>query len=236
LRVHKPKIASFLQKKSIFGIIYLTINNKFTGHTIMQLDIGIIVVIFLLTLLGFLKGFWSQIISIAAAACGVVAVYFAKVRVAEYLFGLLTEKYPEIDIDINVVSFITAILIFVFAYFISGIIMEMIKKRLITSFSIKFSDRIFGLITGALKGCIIALAIILVLEISKTYIASFTSKSGYENYNKWLSDSKAYHYGRDTLGKIEQRIPWFSNTTSRLNVNFSSGNNTNDNENSEVWE
>ncbi len=202
----------------------------------MQLDIGIIVVIFLLTLLGFLKGFWSQIISLAATACGIAAVYFTKERASEYLFKLLADKYPQIDIDINVIGFIAAIFIFVLAYFISGIIMEMIKRRFVTSFSIKFSDRMFGLITGAAKGCIVALAIILILEISKAYVASFTSEQGYEQYNTWLDNSKAYHLGCDTLGKIEQKVPWLSNTTSRLNVNFSSANNTNDTENASVWD
>ena len=202
----------------------------------MQLDIGIIVVIFLLTLLGFLKGFWSQIISLAATACGIAAVYFARERASEYLFKLLADKYPQIDIDINVIGFIAAIFIFVLAYFISGIIMEMIKRRFITSFSIKISDRMFGLIAGATKGCIVALAIILILEISKAYVASFTSEQGYEQYNAWLDNSKAYHYGCDTLGKIEQKVPWLSNTTSRLNVSFSNRSKTNDNENAGVWD
>ena len=202
----------------------------------MQLDIGIIVVIFLLTLLGFLKGFWSQIISLAATACGIAAVYFARERASEYLFKLLADKYPQIDIDINVIGFIAAIFIFVLAYFISGIIMEMIKRRFVTSFAIKFSDRMFGLIAGAAKGCIVALAIILILEISKAYVASFTSEQGYEQYNTWLDNSKAYHLGCDTLGKIEQRVPWLSNTTSRLNVTFSKKDETDENEDSEIWD
>jgi len=202
----------------------------------MQLDIGIIIVILLLTLVGFIKGFWSQIISLAAAGCGAIAVYFLRGRVAEYSFGLLAEKYPQIDIDINVIGFIAAIFIFVFAYFISGIIMEMIKRKFIVSFSIKLSDRFFGFLAGAAKGSIVALAIILVLEISKAYVASFTSEQGYEHYNKWLEDSKAYHIGGDVLGKIEQRVPWFSNTPSRLNISFAENNNTNETESSSVWE
>ena len=202
----------------------------------MQLDIGIIVIILLLTLLGFIKGFWSQIISIAAAVCGGFAVYFFRERTAEYLFRLLAEKYPEVDIDINVIGFIAAIFIFVIGYFISGIIMEMIKRKFMVSFSIKFSDRFFGFLAGIAKGSIVALAIILVLEISKAYVASFTSEQGYENYNKWLDESKAYHIGGDVLGKIEQRVPWFSNTTSRLNISFAAKNNTNETENSDVWE
>ena len=202
----------------------------------MQLDIGIIVVILLLTLLGFIKGFWSQIISIAAAVCGGFAVYFFKERTAEFLFRLLAEKYPEVDIDINVIGFIAAIFIFVLGYFISGIIMEMIKRKFIVSFSVKMSDRFFGFITGVVKGCIVALALILILEISKTYVESFTSEQGYEHYCTWLNDSKAYHFGGDVLGRIEQQVPWFSNTTSRLNVGFSNKNNTNDTENAEIWE
>jgi len=202
----------------------------------MQLDIGIIIIILLLTLIGFIKGFWSQIISLAAAGCGAIAVHFLRGHVAEYSFGLLAEKYPEVDIDISVISFVAAIFIFVLAYFISGIIMEMIKRKFMVSFSIKLSDRFFGFIAGAVKGGIIALVIILILEISKAYVASFTSEQGYEHYDKWLDNSKVYHTGGDVLGKIERRVPWFSNTTSRLNISFSENNNTNKIENSEVWE
>jgi len=98
--------------------------------------------------------------------------------------------------------------------------MEMIKRKFIVTFSIKMSDRFFGFITGLVKGVIVVLALILVLEISKAYVASFTSQTGYENYVTWLDNSKAYHYGCDALDKIEHKSPWFSNTVSRLNISF----------------
>lgn len=199
----------------------------------MQLDIGIITLVLLLTLLGFLKGFWSQIISIVAAVVGGLTVYFARGAVSEYLFKLVTEKYPEIDIDISVIQFVSAIFIFVFAYFIAGIILEMIKRRFLISLSLKLSDRLFGLIAGAIKGCAVALVVILIMIISKNYVKSFTSEDGYEHYLNWLNNSKAYHISQDVFIEIEKRMPWFKDTMARLNVTFEANKN---NEDSDVWE
>ena len=197
----------------------------------MQFDIGVLVVIIIVALLGFIKGFWSQVISLLAAGCGVVAIIFAKTPVSEYMFTWLANKYPEIEIDINVIGFVASVCLFIITYFISGIIMEMIKRRIVTSFSIKLSDRMFGLLAGILKGIIIILVAIGLIELSKDYVAGFTSEDGYDQYEHWLGNSKAYNIGCETLGEIEKKIPPFSNLTSRLNITFS-GNETDANDDS----
>ena len=191
----------------------------------MNFNIVAIVLIALFALIGFAKGFLSQIISYATAVIALTVAYILRHKAAGVLQRIMEERYPDVGADHKMLIVISMLLIFILVYFILGGILETIKKRVVISFSMKMSDRFFGFVLGTLKGAIVVLVCIFVIDYTKESLEnkaqindSFMEK--FDKYEEFLDTSEAYNYGRSVLAYAEQNYPWVSNVASRADITF----------------
>jgi len=191
----------------------------------MNFNIVAIVLIALFALIGFTKGFLSQIISYATALIALFVAYIFRHKAATALLKFMEERYPDTGTDHKMMIVICMLIIFIIVYFILGGILETIRRRLVIAFSMKMSDRFFGFILGALKGAIVILVCIFVIDYTKDSLKNRAEindafKEKFEKYEEFLDSSEAYNYGRSALAYAEQNYPWASNIAARANITF----------------
>ena len=191
----------------------------------MNFNIIAIVLVALFALIGFTKGFLSQIISYATAVIALAVAYILRHKVAGALLKIMEERYPDVGADHKMLIVISMLVIFIVIYFILGGILETIKRRVVVSFSMKMSDRFFGFILGTLKGAIVVLVCIFVIDYTKESLENKAQinddfKEKFSKYEEFLDSSDAYNYGRSALAYAEQNYPWVSNVTSRADITF----------------
>ena len=191
----------------------------------MNFNIVAIVLVALFALIGFTKGFLSQIISYATAVIALAVAYLLRHKVAGALLRIMEERYPDVGADHKMLIVISMLVIFIVVYFILGGILETIKRRVVISFSMKMSDRFFGFILGTLKGAIVVLVCIFVIDYTKESLENKAQindefKEKFVKYEEFLDKSEAYNYGRSALAYAEQNYSWVSNVTSRADITF----------------
>ncbi len=191
----------------------------------MNFNIVAIVIVALFALIGFTKGFLSQIISYVTAVVALVVAYVFRHKVAGGLLEIMEERYPDVGADHKMLIVISMLLIFIVIYFILGGILETIKRRVVITFSMKMSDRFFGFILGTLKGAILVLLCIFVIDYTKESLENKSEindsfKEKFDKYEEFLDKSEAYNYGRSVLAYAEQNYSWVSNVTSRADITF----------------
>jgi len=186
----------------------------------MQFDIGALVIVCLAGLIGFVKGFWSQVISLAAAVGAGIVAYLSRHKVADVVMKWVTDRYPEVDLDFQMIQLACSILLFCLVYFLAGSVMEMIKRRVVSAFAMKMSDRFFGLIAGVVKGALVVLVLIVGVELSKRYVAGFASEPGYDRYEQWLTGSRVYEGGCRALATAQRDFSCCSNAAAWLEISF----------------
>jgi len=191
----------------------------------MSFDIVALILAALFALIGFSKGFLSQIISYATAVIALAVAYILRHKAAEALMKFLEERYPDVGANPKMLIIICMLVIFIVVYFVLGGILETIKKRLVSSFSMKMSDRFFGFLLGTLKGAIIILLCIFIIDYTKEPLqdkaaANEDFSHKFEKFENWLDKSEVYKGGRSFLGWTEQNYSWASNIAARANISF----------------
>jgi|GEM_PF-2165206 len=191
----------------------------------MSFDIVALILVALFALIGFLKGFLSQIISYITAIVALVVAYVLRHKAAAALLQFLEDRYPDVGANHKMLIVICMLVIFIVVYFILGGILETIKKRLVVSFSMKMSDRFFGFILGTLKGALLVLFCIMMIDYTKGPLRDKAStdedfSSKFEKYEEWLDKSEVYKGGQSALGWSEQNYPWASNIIAKTNISF----------------
>ncbi len=191
----------------------------------MNFNIVALILIALFALIGFSKGVLSQIISYATAVIALAVAYILRHKAAGTLLRFMEERYPDVGADHKMLVVISMCVIFIVVYFILGGILETIKKRLVISFSMKMSDRFFGFILGTLKGAILVLLCISIIDYTKEPLEERatnrdSSMENFEKYEEWLNKSEAYKGGRIALYWVEENCLWASNFTARAGISF----------------
>jgi len=184
----------------------------------MYFDITCLILICLAALIGILKGFLSQVISVIVLVLSLACAYWLATPFSAYVLAFLGRAFPHLAIDPTLISIITGIVIFALFYFLLGTLLESIKKRMTGTVSMKINDRFFGMIIGAAKGAAAVLLLIALLNSSQDVISRFTSPEGFDAYQKTLSTSGAYAYGNYIIEDIYTRWPSVSNTVNELRI------------------
>lgn len=131
------------------------------------MEISVIDVIFILLLILFvvrcyLKGFVSELFSMAAVVLGLLASLFFYKNGGEYL---RSRFWPELKLIPEVIAFISLFLI----VFIVIKLLEIMLKGIINGVSLTGADRFLGIIFGLAEGIVVISLVVFVLRIQPLF-------------------------------------------------------------------
>jgi membrane protein required for colicin V production len=126
------------------------------------IDIVFLLLIILFVIRCYLKGFVSEVLSMAAILLGILASLFFYKNGGEFLRGTF---WPEMKIIPEVIAFIALFLI----VFIAIKILESILKGIIERVSLGSVDRFLGTIFGLAEGIAVVSLILFVLKIQPLF-------------------------------------------------------------------
>ena len=125
------------------------------------LDLAFIVLLGLLALRGFLKGFTGELFSIASIAMAFIAsVFFFKNGAA-----FLRSRYFQMDYIPELLSFLGIFLI----VFIAGKIIEHVVKDIIKRMGLRVLDRVLGIFLGAAEAAALFILVLFLLVIQPLF-------------------------------------------------------------------
>ncbi|MDR2768251.1 MAG: CvpA family protein [Treponema sp.] len=131
--------------------------------SLSAMDMVFLVLLALLTLRGFLKGFTGEFISLASITLGLIgAVFFFRNGGA-----FLRAHYLSMPLLPEILSFISIFLI----VFIAGKILEKILKDIIDKLNLEKLDKGLGLFLGLAKALALVSIILLVLSVQPLFDA-----------------------------------------------------------------
>lgn len=184
----------------------------------MYFDIACLIIICFAALMGIIKGFLSQVISLIVMVVSLACAFWLSEPFSAFIYVFLGRAFPHLAIDPTLVTIITGVCVFALFYFLLGTLLESIKKRMTESVSMKISDRFFGMIIGAAKGAAFVLLLIALLNSSQDVISRFTSPEGFDSYQDTLHASGAYPYGNYLIDEACKKWPAVSNTVYNLRI------------------
>jgi len=119
------------------------------------LDLIFVILMGLLVLRGFLKGFTGEFFSLASVTLGVIiAVLFFKNGAA-----FIRSRYLQMDILPEIIAFLAIFLV----VFIAGKILEHIIKDIIERLNLHTLDKVLGLFLGLAEGFALIIVVLFVL-------------------------------------------------------------------------
>jgi membrane protein required for colicin V production len=128
------------------------------------IDVVFFILLGLLTLRGFLKGFTGELFSLASLAVGLIAaVFFFK---AGAVF-LRSRYFPGLTVIPEILSFGGIFLI----AFIAGKLLERIVKDIINGLHLEKADKALGLVLGLAEALALISAVVLILVIQPLFDA-----------------------------------------------------------------
>jgi membrane protein required for colicin V production len=162
-------------------------------------DLLFLVIILYTLLMGFLKGFFKEIISIAFFVIGLFVAL-------SYWRDLSSIIRPILGIEIlcDILSF-SLILI---SFMILGSFTAFIVKKLFIRGPIKFFDRIAGLVFGGIKGIFIVLVLI-IISIAFLPNLRLIEKSTLAFYSLDITDSLAKIFPSEIYNKYKENLDKF---------------------------
>ncbi|MDR1306218.1 MAG: CvpA family protein [Treponema sp.] len=126
------------------------------------IDLVFIILLGLLTLRGFLKGFTGEFFSIASLVLGILAAVLLFKNGAAFL----RDRYFQ---NLSLVPEILAFLAIFLAVFFLGKVLEHIVKDIITRLNLDRLDRGLGLFLGAAEACALIVLVVFVLLIQPLF-------------------------------------------------------------------
>lgn len=164
------------------------------------IDLLFLVIILYSLLMGFLKGFFKELISIAFFVIGLV---FA----IGYWRNLSSIIRPLLEIEI-VCDFLSFCLILI-AFMILGSFIAFLIKKLFIKGPIKFLDRMAGLVFGGIKGIFIVLLLII---LSTAYLPDLRliEKSTFAFYSLDITDYLAKIFPSEIYQRYKENVEKFS--------------------------
>ena len=126
----------------------------------MAVDIGIIVILCIFGIFGFIYGLWSQIIAIFSALIASLLTY----NFNQTLLSFIKAQFNGGDLYYFILGLAFPILLFVLVYYLTAGLLNIVKKIILNALELRLSDRIFGFISSLVLGSLIVLLLILVLE------------------------------------------------------------------------
>jgi len=126
------------------------------------IDIVFILLILLFVIRCYLKGFISEILSMAAIVLGLLASLFFYKNGAEYL---KMRYWPDLKIIPEIIAFVALFLI----VFIIMKLLEIMLKNIIEGIKLGGADRFLGIIFGLTEGLVVVSLILFVLRIQPLF-------------------------------------------------------------------
>ena len=171
----------------------------------MHLDIACLIVLAMFGLIGFLKGFLSQLISIAAIVAGLLGTMVFSGPASTWVVGWLVPRAPDLQPALVRIG-VFVVLLFTL-YILAAATLEAIKKKLMHSFALQLNDRLLGMVVGLLKGLTLVLFAILVMDGTKGLVERIASPRGYDSYQSAMDVSDVFSGGRYLIGFSRDRVP-----------------------------
>ena len=182
----------------------------------MPLDIACVIVLAMFSLIGFLKGFLSQLISIVALIAGLLATMALSGTAAEWVVAWLMPRAPSLQpAYIRIGVFV--ILLFTL-YILVAAALEAAKKKLLHSFTLQLNDRLWGLLVGLVKGVALVLVLVLVCDRTQAVAERVASPRGYEWYTSTMDASDVFSGSRYLLGFSRDWSPTVSTMLHRVEL------------------
>ena len=119
-----------------------------------RLDIILAVLIFLSTLMGIVKGFVREVVTLGAAILGLVVAGAQYTRLADVIESQMRSR--EMALLVSFLSIFGAILL-------GGIFLALVVTRILKEVGLSWFDRLLGGLFGLLRGAVIALVVVLAL-------------------------------------------------------------------------
>ena len=129
------------------------------------LDMVFIVLLGLLVLRGFLKGFTGEFFSIASLALALIAAVFLYKNGAVFLRSRFFQKPLEGTIVPEIISFLAVFVI----VFIAGKIIEYIVKDIISRLNLDALDKILGIVLGLAEAFALIVLLLFLLQIQPLF-------------------------------------------------------------------
>jgi len=126
------------------------------------IDIVFILIILLFVLRCFLKGFISELLSMAAIVLGLLASLFFYKNGAEFLRA---RYWPDMKVIPEIIAFVALFLI----VFIIIKFLEMMLKEIIRGIKLGDADRFIGIIFGIAEGIVVVSLILFIIRIQPLF-------------------------------------------------------------------
>ena len=179
----------------------------------MYLDIGLVLLICIFGIVGFAKGLLSQVIALVAFCGAFGGAFLAHHWVADVLYKWLTSTFSRFNLTFLIVQFASFIILQVIIYFTIASFLELIKKKVINAFSLKLSDRVFGLFGGVVFGMVLVLFVVVGINWTKLVVHKKASPQGFARYEELLDESQMYASGITVIGWLQKEWPQLKQIT-----------------------
>ncbi len=163
------------------------------------IDLLFLIIILYTLLMGFLKGFFKELISIAFLVIGLVVAI-------RYWKDLSSIIRPILGIGI-ICDFLSFFLILI-AFIILGSFIAFVVKKLFIKGPIKFFDRIAGLVFGGIKGIFIVLLLI-IISIAYLPDLKLIERSAFAFYSLDITDSLAKIFPSEIYKRYKENLDKF---------------------------
>lgn len=139
---------------------------------------------------GWVKGFLSQLISIGAALLAVVVTATWSASVGTTVHTWWGKYFSSYQPDVVLVRFGCAIVVFGVTYLGVTWLCEALRRRLTAAPTVRASDRFLGFIVGLVKGALVVVAIVTVVDWGNGYVARVLTPESYERYGQALNETE----------------------------------------------
>jgi len=189
----------------------------------IYINVAGLLIIVISGLLGFAKGFMSQVISVVAAVAAALATYYFQAPAGRAVYTWLSGRMPSVQLDAALVRFGCAVALFGVAYICVAALLEALKKRLVQALALRMSDRVLGLCVGLLKGVVIIIVCVTVLDWGSVYAARIMTPESYERYGQVMDNTEVIAGSRYALGLARIYSPGLSNVLARIEEHLPAG-------------
>lgn len=173
----------------------------------MYLDIGLLLMICIFGIVGFVKGLLSQVIALVSFCGAFCGAFFAHHWVADILYKWLTSNFPRFNLSFLIIQFASFVVLQVLIYFTIASFLELLKRKVVNALSLNMSDRFFGLIGGLVFGMVLALFVVVGISWTKLVVRKKASPEGYARYESLLEESYVYSGGVAFIGSLQNEWP-----------------------------
>jgi len=166
--------------------------------TAVILDLGISVIVLLSLIIGFIRGFARELISLAT--------WFAAFAFAILYLKPLANQLP-FTLQSDIASMGVAFAIIFFGVLILGAIINYLLSSAVSSIGLGGIDRMLGAIFGALRGCLIVVLMVILLGVTALPAKTWWIESRFIPYFELGAERVKSNIPQDFSGYLDKSSP-----------------------------